>query len=142
LKDNIGHVIDFQAKDNSKNYFRSVATRYERPSGLGNRKDYSRLKQDLRVDLFVCPINTKGIIENLDPYLGYKMYESVLHTLYENINRYFIRFLSKDSNVLKNTYEELRRITNAIDNKDPKKARNYIVEHVRRYYQMMEPTRN
>lgn len=69
---------------------------------------------------------------------GNKMYESVLHSVYDNINRYFERLLSKDIMILKNTYKELRKITAAIEKRDPNKARAFLCEHVRRYYRMME----
>jgi DNA-binding FadR family transcriptional regulator len=67
-----------------------------------------------------------------------RMYESVLYTVYDNINRYFERFLSKNIAILKNTHQELCKITEAIEKKNPDMAKVFLKKHVRRYYRMME----
>jgi GntR family transcriptional regulator, transcriptional repressor for pyruvate dehydrogenase complex len=69
---------------------------------------------------------------------GNRMYESVLHTVHDNINHYFYDFLSKDQTVFKNTYKELCRITEAIEKKDPDRARTCLRQHLRRYSGMMK----
>jgi hypothetical protein len=42
--------------------------------------------------------------------------------MYDNINRYFERFLSEDITILKDTYKELCKITEAIEKGNPNNA--------------------
>ena len=58
---------------------------------------------------------------------GNKMYESVLYSVYDNINRYFERLLSKDMTILKNTYRELYKITVAIEKRTQMKPEPHYV---------------
>jgi GntR family transcriptional regulator, transcriptional repressor for pyruvate dehydrogenase complex len=67
-----------------------------------------------------------------------RMYESVLHSVYDNINSYLEEFLPKNVAVLRNNYKELYRITKAIENRDPERARFYFKQHVRPYYKRIE----
>ena len=69
---------------------------------------------------------------------GNRMYESVLHTVHNNINQYFYHFLSKDQTIFKNTYKELCRITEAIEKRNPDQARICLQQHLRRYSRRME----
>jgi len=69
---------------------------------------------------------------------GNRMYESVLYTVYDNINRYFERFLYRDVVILENTYKELCKITEAIEKRDSDKAKELLQEHVKRYCRIME----
>jgi GntR family transcriptional regulator, transcriptional repressor for pyruvate dehydrogenase complex len=67
-----------------------------------------------------------------------RMYESVLSTVYDNINRYFESYLSKDSKILKNTYKELHSVLNAVKKGDMELARVSMQNHIRRYYVLMK----
>ena len=67
-----------------------------------------------------------------------RMYESVLYSVYDNINSYLEKFLPKNVAVLKNNYKELYRIAKAIENRDPEKARFYFKQHVKPYYKRIE----
>jgi|WetSurMetagenome_2_1015567.scaffolds.fasta_scaffold05695_8 GntR family transcriptional regulator, transcriptional repressor for pyruvate dehydrogenase complex len=67
-----------------------------------------------------------------------RMFESVLSTVYDNINRYFESYLSKDSKILKNTYKELLSVLKAIKKGDAELARVSMKNHIRRYYRLMK----
>lgn len=67
-----------------------------------------------------------------------RMYESVISTVYDNINRYFESYLSKDSKILKNTYKELLSVLNAVKKGDMELARVSMQNHIRRYYLLMK----
>ncbi len=67
-----------------------------------------------------------------------RMYESVIGTVYDNINRYFERYLSKDSKILKNTYKELSIVLDAVKKGDAELARASMKDHIRRYYLLMK----
>ncbi len=67
-----------------------------------------------------------------------RMFESVLSTVYDNINRYFESYLSKDSKILKNTYKELLSVLKAIKKGDAELARVCMQNHIRRYYRLMK----
>jgi GntR family transcriptional regulator, transcriptional repressor for pyruvate dehydrogenase complex len=67
-----------------------------------------------------------------------RMYESVLHTVHDNMNHYFEQFLFKNQTVFRNTYKELCRITEAIEKKDPEGARAGLQRHLQRYSGLMK----
>jgi GntR family transcriptional regulator, transcriptional repressor for pyruvate dehydrogenase complex len=65
------------------------------------------------------------------------MYTSILQTLHENIHPYFENFLPRESHVIEENYSDLCDIVQAVENKDPKKARQLAQHHVRRFNQYM-----
>ncbi len=67
-----------------------------------------------------------------------KIYESVLHSIYNNINSYLEKFLPRNTEVLKNNYKELHKILKAIENRNPEKASFYFRQHVKPYYKRIE----
>jgi GntR family transcriptional regulator, transcriptional repressor for pyruvate dehydrogenase complex len=67
-----------------------------------------------------------------------RMYESVISTVYDNINRYFESYLSKDSKILRNTYKELLSVLSAVKIGDTELARVSMQNHIRRYYLLMK----
>jgi GntR family transcriptional regulator, transcriptional repressor for pyruvate dehydrogenase complex len=69
---------------------------------------------------------------------GNRIYESVLSTVYENINRYFDRFLPKTLRILRRDYKDLCAIAAAVEQKDLEKAKSLVQRHVRRFNQKME----
>jgi GntR family transcriptional repressor for pyruvate dehydrogenase complex len=69
---------------------------------------------------------------------GNKVFESVLYTVYENIYRYFDRFLSKDRRSMKKNYRDLCNITQAIEKRNSNMAKVLVQDHVRRFNRMME----
>jgi DNA-binding FadR family transcriptional regulator len=113
-----------------------------------NKKDVKNLKNLLKSIENHLPLGESGWDEifkldkvfhlSLARITRNRIYESILYTVYDNIFRYFGRFLYKDIMILKNTYDELCKITEAIEKRDSKKAKTFLQEHVRRYYRMME----
>jgi len=69
---------------------------------------------------------------------GNRVFESILYTVYENITRYFERFLPKDGLILERIYQDLCKIKKAIDAKDPNRTKTIVREHVRRFNRLME----
>lgn len=73
---------------------------------------------------------------------GNRVFESVLMIIYENIFRYFDRFLPKDKRVGEKIYQDLSRIVEAIKERDAQKTKMLIQTHVKRFDRMMEMNRN
>ena len=68
---------------------------------------------------------------------GNRIFESVLYTVYNNINRYFERFLPREIKIFDAIYQDLSNITAAIENKDSKGAQILLIDHVKRFNRMM-----
>lgn len=101
-------------------------------SSIGNCLQYDIDKWDEIFDL------DKKFHMTLSGATKNRMYESVISTVYDNINRYFERYLSKDSKILKNTYKELSIVLDAVKKKDAELARVSMKNHIRRYYLLMK----
>jgi len=69
---------------------------------------------------------------------GNRIYESVLKTVHDNINRYYNQFLEKEENVIKTNYLDLCGIADAVILGDPVTARDLARKHVRRFNKFME----
>jgi DNA-binding FadR family transcriptional regulator len=69
------------------------------------------------------------------------IYESVLQTVYDHINRYFDQFLPRDEKILKENFEDLRKILAAVKERDTAKAGLLVQEHVCRFNRLMEEKR-
>lgn len=72
---------------------------------------------------------------------GNRVFESILTIVYDNIFRYFDRFLPKDKRVTERIYQDLCGIVEAIQEKDPQKTKALIQDHVKRFDRMMEANR-
>ncbi len=72
---------------------------------------------------------------------GNRVFESILTIIYDNIFRYFDRFLPKERRVTERIYQDLCGIVEAIQAKDPQKAKALIQDHVKRFDRMMEANR-
>lgn len=72
---------------------------------------------------------------------GNRVFESVLMTVYDNIFRYFDRFLPKEKRVTERIYRDLCGIVDAIKGRDPQKTKALIQDHVKRFDRMMEANR-
>lgn len=72
---------------------------------------------------------------------GNKVFESVLMIIYDNIFRYFDRFLPKEKGVTERIYQDLCNIVEAIKEKDSQKTKILIQSHVKRFDHMMETNR-
>lgn len=71
-----------------------------------------------------------------------RVFESVLGTVYENINRYFDQFLPKDVEILKEIYKDLRKIVISIEAKDPDKAKSIVLRHIAKFATTMKGREN
>jgi len=72
---------------------------------------------------------------------GNRVFESVLYTVYENIYPYFDRFLSKERSLMEKNYQDLCKIAEAIQKKDPQRTQKLVQDHVKRFNRIMEKGR-
>jgi len=75
---------------------------------------------------------------SLSRIVGNRVFESILGTIYENIYKYFDRFLSKRRNLQKKNYQDLCKITKAIEKRDSQRAQSLVEDHVKYFNWMME----
>jgi GntR family transcriptional regulator, transcriptional repressor for pyruvate dehydrogenase complex len=68
---------------------------------------------------------------------GNRIFESVLRTVYMNLDHYYTQYLPKNKRISQNTYDELRKIFLAIKGRKPKLARTLAEQHVKRSIQRM-----
>jgi GntR family transcriptional repressor for pyruvate dehydrogenase complex len=66
------------------------------------------------------------------------IYISVLHSVHENIHRYYERYLSMEEPELKENYQDLCELVNAVEKGQVDKARNLARDHVRRFNRYMQ----
>jgi DNA-binding FadR family transcriptional regulator len=69
---------------------------------------------------------------------GNPVYISVLHSIHENIHRYYDRFLSMAQSELEENYRDLCDIVEAIEKGRPHRARQLAQQHVKRFNQYMK----
>jgi len=69
---------------------------------------------------------------------GNRVFESVLTTIYNNIFRYFDRFLPKEKKVTERIYRDLCRILEAVKQKDSQRTKALIQDHVKHFDHLME----
>jgi DNA-binding FadR family transcriptional regulator len=69
---------------------------------------------------------------------GNPVYISVLHSIHDNIHRYYDRFLSMDRPELEENYNDLCNLVNAIENGEVERARILAKDHVQRFNQYMK----
>jgi DNA-binding FadR family transcriptional regulator len=66
------------------------------------------------------------------------IYISVLHSVHENIHRYYDRFLSMEERELQENYQDLCDIVEAVEKGQADHARRLARDHVRRFNQYMK----
>ena len=66
------------------------------------------------------------------------VYESVLRTVYDNIHRYFDRFLPREEDIIQENYRDLREIVKAVEEGRAEKASHLVQDHVSRFNRRME----
>lgn len=66
------------------------------------------------------------------------IYESVMQTVYDNIHRYFDRFLPRQGNILKENYQDLCEIIEAVEKGQASEARLLVQGHVYKFNRLME----
>ena len=69
---------------------------------------------------------------------GNPIYISVLHSIHDNIHRYYDRFLSMDRAELEENYQDLHSIVQAVIEGKPREARTLAQDHVRRFNRYMQ----
>jgi len=66
------------------------------------------------------------------------IYEFILKTIHENINRYYESYLPKDKETWKQSFLEMRPLVKAVEDGDAKKAFILAQEHIKRGDKLME----
>jgi DNA-binding FadR family transcriptional regulator len=66
------------------------------------------------------------------------IYISVLHSVHENIHRYYDRFLSMDERELRENYQDLCDLVKAVEKRQTEHARRLARGHVHRFNRYME----
>lgn len=69
---------------------------------------------------------------------GNPIYESILKTIYENIHRYFDRFLERKEEIIEENYRDLCEIVRAVEEKDAARANRLVKDHVSKFNRLME----
>lgn len=111
-------------------------------------EDISRLK-DLLKDAHSCVKEgashrdafidiDKQIHMTMARITGNPVYISVLHSIHDNIHRYYDRFLSMEEPELAENYNDLCDLVKAVENADAKQARRFAKRHVERFSQYMK----
>lgn len=87
-------------------------------------------------DAFISVDNTLHMA--LAHIAGNPVYESVLQTVHDNINRYYDRFLPKEDANMRENYQDLCEIVEAVEDGDAAKSRRLAQDHVNRFNRFME----
>ena len=80
----------------------------------------------------------KQIHMSLAEIAGNPIYTSVLHSIHENIHRYYDRFLSMEKKELQQNYADLCDIIQAVEIGDEDQARKVAQNHVKRFNRYMK----
>lgn len=93
-------------------------------SGLAGWEDFVRVDEAIHMALAEIP--------------GNPIYRFILRTVHDNIHQYYDRFLAVGEAELKENYDDLRRIVDAVAAGDAARARTLARSHVRRFSRHME----
>jgi DNA-binding FadR family transcriptional regulator len=80
----------------------------------------------------------KQIHLNLAQIAGNPIYTSILHSIHDNIHRYYDRFLSMEERELEENYQDLCNIVRAAETGNAREARKFAQEHVQRFNRYMK----
>ena len=80
----------------------------------------------------------KQIHLNLAQIAGNPIYTSILHSIHDNIHRYYDRFLSMEKKELEENYQDLCNIVRAAEAGNVGEARKFAQEHVLRFNRYMK----
>lgn len=80
----------------------------------------------------------KQIHMNLAEIAGNPIYTSILHSIHENIHRYYDRFLSMEERELRENYQDLCNIVRAAEAGNAEEACRFAQEHVQRFNRYMK----
>ena len=119
-----------------------------RAASRHRKKDVSRLKAllaEARKCIEVGPSQRNAFIEidkqihmSLARVAQNPIYLSVLHSVHDNIHRYYDRFLSMEAHELQENYQDLCDLVEAVEKGQADRARSLARSHVRRFNQYME----
>jgi len=115
---------------------------------LRSKKDIKKLKQ-LQAEALQCVDGgqsqrnafitiDKQIHMTMAEITGNPIYISVLHSIHDNIHRYYDRFLSMEDPELQENYQDLCNIIDAVENSQVERARELAQHHVKRFNQYMK----
>ncbi|UCE56613.1 MAG: FadR family transcriptional regulator [Desulfobacterales bacterium] len=80
----------------------------------------------------------KQIHMRLADITGNPIYTSVLHSIHDNIHRYYDKFLSMENRELQENYQDLCDLIQAVENGNVDLARKIAQRHVKRFNQYMK----
>ncbi len=80
----------------------------------------------------------KQIHLKLAQIAGNPIYTSILHSIHDNIHRYYDRFLSMEERELQENYKDLCNIVRAAEAGDAGEARKFAQQHVQRFNRYMK----
>jgi DNA-binding FadR family transcriptional regulator len=80
----------------------------------------------------------KQIHMRLADITGNPIYTSVLHSIHDNIHRYYDKFLSMENRELQENYQDLCDLIQAVENGNVDLARKIAQSHVKRFNQYMK----
>lgn len=69
---------------------------------------------------------------------GNPVYESIFQTVYDNIHRYYDRYLPREEKLLRENYQDLCDIVKAVEEGESTKAGLLVQDHVNRFNRVME----
>ena len=92
--------------------------------GAGRRQEFIEIDKQIHMKLAEITANPIFIF--------------VLHSIHENIHRYYDRFLSMALPELEENYQFLSAVVSAIETCDGTRARELVQEHVKKFNQYME----
>lgn len=72
---------------------------------------------------------------------GNPIYESVMQTVYDNIHRYFDRYLPREKEILEENFHDLCEIVKAVEERQASRAALLVQNHVYRFNRLMEENR-
>jgi DNA-binding FadR family transcriptional regulator len=123
----------------------AIATKAARTHSSDHIQDLNNLLEDAREcveqgrsrrDQFI-EIDKK-IHMNLAQIAGNPIYETILHSIHENIHRYYDRFLSMEERELEENYQDLCSIVRSVETGNAGEARKFAQEHVQRFNRYMK----
>lgn len=71
---------------------------------------------------------------------GNPIYESILQTIYDHIHRYFDQFLAREEDIIREIYQDLCEIVQAVENGEAARTQLLVQNHVYKFNRLMEET--
>ncbi len=119
------HAAERHTADDIKTLRQLLAyTRKCVDQGISQRHAFIKLDKQIHMKLAVIT--------------GNPIYISVLHSIHDNIHRYYDRFLSMQKRELRENYQDLCEIIQAVENGQTDLARKLARNHVLRFSRHME----